>query len=220
MELGGHPAIVNKPRGAIAMYSLAHGAGAGMRHHFMEELAEALAAHKIATARWEFPYMAAGKKRTDPAPVAEAAVRAVWDALPTTLPKFAGGKSFGGRMSARAAPLADCRGYIFLGFPLVPPGKDTLERAEHLYAITDPMLFVQGTRDEFAPPAMLATVLAKLPTATHHPIEGGGHGFERPKKTIDRHGDPIAEAANVISTWVEARLAACGPATRRGTRRS
>lgn len=216
MELGGHPAIVQQPRGAIALYSFAHGAGAGMRHHFMQDLADALAAHRIATARWEFPYMAAGKKRTDPAPVAEAAVRAVWDALPTKLPRFAGGKSFGGRMSARAAPLADCKGFIFVGFPLVPPGKDTLERAEHLYTIEAPMLFVQGTRDEFAPPDKLAAVLAKLPTATHHAIEGGDHGLDRAKK----YGDPIAETANVIASWVEAKLAACGPATRRGTRRS
>ena len=197
-----------------------------MRHAFMEEIADALAARKIATARWEFPYMAAGKARTDSPAVAEATVREVWAALDdlppglARLPRFAGGKSFGGRMTARAhagAPLAGALGLIFLGFPLHPPAKPGLERAEHLHRITDPMLFLQGTRDDFAQPALLHPLVAQLPSATLHEISHADHGFARAQK---HGGDTIAECANVIASWMEGRIAACGRATRRGTRRS
>lgn len=225
---------MTRPRGATALYVLAHGAGAGMRHPFMAEIADALAAHKIATLRWEFPYMAAGKARPDRPPVAEAAVRAVWDALDDPLPRFAGGKSFGGRMTARAhaaAPLAGLQGLVFLGFPLHPPDKPRpevgvaplreLARAEHLALAPEPMLFVQGARDDFAPPELLRPTVAALGArATLHEVAHADHGFDVLVRSGRTHAEVIAELANVIASWMEARIAACGRATRRGTRRS
>src|SRR5262245_22211929 len=127
LDLGGHPGLVIRPAAARSLYVLAHGAGAGMRHEFLATMARVLAERDIATARWEFPYMAAGKARPDRAEVAEAAVQEVWAAARTRfadLALFAGGMSFGGRMTSRAhaaRPLADLRGLIFLGFPLHPP---------------------------------------------------------------------------------------------------
>ncbi|MEO8550684.1 MAG: alpha/beta family hydrolase, partial [Kofleriaceae bacterium] len=138
LELADQPVLVVRPRGARALYVLAHGAGAGMRHVFMEEIADALAERGIATLRFEFPYMRAGRARTDQPEVAEANVRAVWNAAAKKygkLPRFAGGKSYGGRMTVRAhaaEALRDARGLIFLGFPLHPPDKPGIERAEHL----------------------------------------------------------------------------------------
>ena len=218
MKLGGHPAIVQRPRNAFALYSLAHGAGAGMTHAFMVEIADALAARKVATVRWDFPYMAAGKARTDPAPIAEAAVRAVWDTLDDDLPRFAGGKSYGGRMTARAhaaQPLAGALGLIFLGFPLHPPDKPGIERAEHLGRTTTPLLLLQGTRDELALPEHLHPMIATL-----HEVAHADHGFDVLVRSGRTHAEVIAELADVIASWMEARIAACGRATRRGTRRS
>ena len=237
MELGGHPAIATRPRGAFALYVLAHGAGAGMRHPFMAALADALAERRVATVRWEFPYMAAGKTRPDRPPVAEAAVREVWDAIDDPLPRFAGGKSFGGRMTVRAhaaAPLADLAGLIFLGFPLHPPEKPGpkmerggftpprgIERAEHLAIAPGPMLFLQGTRDAFAQPQLLRPAIAALgDRATLHEVAHADHGFDVLVRSGRTHDEVIAELANVIASWMEARIAACGRATRRGTRRS
>jgi predicted alpha/beta-hydrolase family hydrolase len=167
-------------------------------------MAGALAEHAVATARWEFPYMAAGKKRVDAAPVAEAAVRDVWRAAATqfrALPRFAGGKSFGGRMTSRAhaaEPLADLRGIIFLGFPLHPAGKPATERAEHLASAAGPLLFVQGTRDDLADLTLLRPIVRALgPRATLHVIDKADHSFS-PKL--------IPELARVISSWIDATL--------------
>lgn len=204
MDLGGHPGLVIRPRGAKALYVLAHGAGAGMRHWFMQGIAEALAEQGIATVRWEFPYMAAGKKRVDAAPLAEAAVREVWRAVAKkfgVLPRFAGGKSFGGRMTSRAHAaerLADLRGLVFLGFPLHPAGKPGVERAEHLASAAGPMLFVQGTRDDLADLALLRPIVAGLgKRATLHVIDGADHGFSA---TL------IPDIARAIRVWVDAVL--------------
>jgi len=203
VDLAGHPGLVIRPRNAKALYVLAHGAGAGMRHWFMQGVAEALAEEGIATVRWEFPYMAAGKKRVDAAPVAEAAVREVWRATKklAALPRFAGGKSFGGRMTSRAhaaEPLADLRGLIFLGFPLHPAGKPGVERAEHLAAASGPMLFVQGTRDDLADLALLRPIVAALgKRATLHVIDGADHGFS---------AKLIPDIARTIRAWVDATL--------------
>jgi predicted alpha/beta-hydrolase family hydrolase len=204
VDVGGHPGLVLRPRGAKALYVLAHGAGAGMRHWFMAGLAEALATHGIATLRWEFPYMAAGKKRVDSAPVAETAVRAVWTAAGSKLrglPRFAGGKSFGGRMTSRAhaaAPLPDLRGIAFVGFPLHPAEKPGVERAEHLVQASGPLLFVQGTKDDLADLALLRPVVKRLGSrATLHVIDGATHGFS-PKL--------IGEIARTIDAWIVATL--------------
>ena len=182
---------------------LAHGAGAGMRHEFMNDIAEALAERGIATLRYELAYMRAGRARTDKPEVAEANVRAIWNAAAkryAKLPRFAGGKSYGGRMTVRAhaaEPLAGVRGLIFLGFPLHPPEKPGIERAEHLPIATGPMLFLQGSRDDFADLKLLRPVIAQLgPRAELVIFEGSDHGFTRPKGAI-------AALATTITTWVD-----------------
>lgn len=156
-----------------------------MRHPFMEQIARALCERGVATLRYEFPYMERGGKRTDPAPVATARVREAVAAARERwpgVPLFAGGKSFGGRMTSTAQadePLAGVRGIVFFGFPLHPPGRPGTERAEHLDRVRVPMLFLQGTRDEFATGDLLSRVLDGLgPRATHCPLEGGDHSFK------------------------------------------
>src|SRR5262245_60635872 len=149
-------ALFEGSEGASAIYVLAHGAGAGMRHEFMNEISRLLSERGIGTLRYQFPYMEQGKGRTDPPSVATAVVRAAVDEarrLAPDVPLFAGGKSFGGRMTSTAAseaPLPDVHGLIFLGFPLHAPKRPSLTRAEHLSAVTVPMLFLQGTRDDLA----------------------------------------------------------------------
>jgi predicted alpha/beta-hydrolase family hydrolase len=205
---------------------LAHGAGAGMRHAFLEQLAHQLGVLGIATLRWEFPFMARAQPartqarvrcRVDPAAIAEQAVRDVWrgSARLTKLPRFAGGKSFGGRMTTRAhaaQPLTGVRGVVLVGFPLHPPRAPATERADHLPAAAGPLLFVQGSRDELAELALLRPIVAGLGArATLRVIEGAGHDFSR-------RGD-VAAVASTIREWIDMMLA-CGRATRRGTRRS
>src|SRR6266404_1504530 len=144
------------PQDARACYVMAHGAGAGMTHPFLTAIANGLAERRIATLRYQFLYMQQGSKRPDSPKTAQAAVRAaVLEAsrLVPNLALFAGGKSFGGRMTSQAqaaSPLPGVHGLIFLGFPLHPPGKPSDERAKHLFEVQVPMLFLQGTRDEFA----------------------------------------------------------------------
>ena len=203
VELADQPCLLERPRGARALYVLAHGAGAGMRHEFMAEIADALAERGIATLRYEFPYMRAGRARTDKPEVAQAAVRAVWKASARyKLPRFAGGKSFGGRMTSgahAAEPLADVRGLIFLGFPLHPVDKPGIERAEHLAAAAGPMLFCSGTRDDLADLKLLVPVVKSLgPRAELALFEKSDHGFTRPKGVI-------AELATTIAAWIDRR---------------
>jgi len=211
IDLGGHPGLLVRPRGAEALYVFAHGAGAGMRHPFMAGVAEQLAKHAIATLRWEFPYMAAGKKRVDNAPVAEQAVRDVWAAAGKQfrdLPRFAGGKSFGGRMTSRAhaaAPLPDLRGLVFLGFPLHPPGRPATSRADHLDDVLIPMLFLQGSRDEFAGLDLLRPVVKRLgKRVTLHVVEGGDHSFKVLKRTGRTDAEVMNELADTITAWTGA----------------
>jgi predicted alpha/beta-hydrolase family hydrolase len=183
---------------------LAHGAGAGMRHAFMHALAEQLAAHAIATTRGEFRYMTAGARRPPRAADAEAEVREVWQAhaARARLPVFAGGKSFGGRMTTRAhaaAPLAGVRGLVLVGFPLHPAGRPSIERAEHLPRAGGPLLFLQGTRDQLAELALLRPVIAGLGArATLHVIDRADHALSR--------AGAIAELAAAIAEWIEIRL--------------
>lgn len=194
------------PPGAQALLVLAHGAGAGMRHPFLERMAQSLAAHRIASYRYEFPYMEKGSKRPDSPTVAEARVReAVQEAARAVpgLPLLAGGKSFGGRMTSQAQasePLPGVRGLVFLGFPLHAPGRPGIERAEHLSRVSVPMLFLQGTRDEFANLDLLERVLKRLgPLATLHLVEGGDHSFKVPKRAGSR--DVLDELAQTIADW-------------------
>ena len=190
------------------LYVFAHGAGAGMNHPFMERAARVFGEHGIATHRYEFPYMQARKNRPDPPAIAEAAVRkAVAEAAVEMpgLPILAGGKSFGGRMTSQAQasqPMPGVRGLVFLGFPLHPPGRPGMTRAEHLTSVDVPMLFLQGTRDEFAQRDLLQQVVRKLgDRATLHLIEEGDHSFKVPKRTGNTENDVMNELAATIQQW-------------------
>jgi predicted alpha/beta-hydrolase family hydrolase len=198
--------VLITPPGMRWLYLLAHGAGAGMRHPFMEKVAAALADRGIGTLRYEFPYMAAGRKRVDPPPVCEATiVAAVAEAgrAAPGVPLVAGGKSFGGRMTAYTAAsngLPDVSGLAFLGFPLHAPGKPGITRAEPLEAVRQPMLFLQGTRDEFADLTLLREVVGRLgPRASLHLVEGGDHSF-------GKRADVFTELAGVMDQWAATTL--------------
>jgi predicted alpha/beta-hydrolase family hydrolase len=211
VDLDGHPGLVVRPPAARSLYVLAHGAGAGMRHEFMAAIALALAARDVATLRWEFPYMAAGKPRPDRAEVAEACVREVWAwarAQFSDLVLFAGGKSFGGRMTSRAhatAPLTGLAGLIFLGFPLHPPDQPGIERAEHLGSAPGPLLFLQGDRDELAGLRRLRPVVRKLGArATLHVVKAADHGFDVLARSGRTRGDVLDELAGTIARWITA----------------
>ncbi len=191
-------------------YVLAHGAGAGMRHPFLEAIARALFARGVATLRYEFPYMEAHRNRPDPPTVAAARVReavqharAEWPGLPL----LAGGKSFGGRMTSTAQaeePLAGVSGLAFLGFPLHPPGKPSVSRADHLLEVGVPMLFLQGTRDEFARLELLTGVCEKLgPRAALHLIPDANHSFKVPKRSGRTPEQVMAELADRIAEFGE-----------------
>jgi predicted alpha/beta-hydrolase family hydrolase len=200
-------ALIVHPRDATLGYVLAHGAGAGMRHPFLEAVAQRLAARSVATFRYQFPYMESKRGRPDSPEVAVATVRAAVEEATRRfagLPLIAGGKSFGARMTSTAAaeePLADVRGLAFLGFPLHPPGKPSTSRAEHLDRVSVPMLFLQGTRDEFAEVALLKQVIVRLARrAAYHPVEGGDHSFRVPKGAA-RSMDVLDELADTITRW-------------------
>ena len=211
IERGGAvSAILTRPDHARACYVLAHGAGADMRHSFMEKTAEGLANRGIATLRFNFHYMEEKKGRPDQPAVAHAAVRAaVAEAarLCTGLPLVAGGKSFGGRMTSQAqskAPLPGVKGLAFLGFPLHAAKKPSSERAEHLAAITIPMLFLQGTRDELADLGHLKPVVASLGAkATLHEIEGGDHSFAVLKKSGRTNEEALTEVLDTLAAWID-----------------
>ncbi len=182
-------ALLLHPPNAESLFVLAHGAGAGMRHPFLETLAQDLAAVRVATLRYQFPYMEQRRKLPDHPPLLTATVRAavgLASEQAPNLPLLAGGKSMGGRMTSRAAaeqPLEHVRGLAFVGFPLHPPGRPGTERADHLARVGVPMLFLQGTRDQFAQLDLLRPVCAKLgPRATLHIIDTADHSFPRAQK--------------------------------------
>ena len=190
---------------------LAHGAGAGMKHAFMAAVASGLAERGISTLRYEFPYMERGSKRPDTPVVAHARVReAVAEAAKRApgLPLFAGGKSFGGRMTSQAQsadPLAGVRGLVFFGFPLHAPGKPSSERAAHLDAVRVPMLFLQGSRDEFAQLDLLQPVVAKLaPRATLELFRDADHSFHVPARTGRKDADVREELLEKAARWMRA----------------
>ena len=217
VTLGGHPGCLAVPADARFLLLLAHGAGAGMRHPFMAGVSAALAAEGVATARFEFPYMAAGRPRPDAPTVAETTVREAWAAVRKRfpdLPAFAGGKSYGGRMTSRAhaaAPLEGVRGLVFLGFPLHPAGKPGVDRADHLEDAAGPLLFVQGERDALAELRMLRPVLRKLGRrATLHVMAGADHGFSVPRSSGREPEDVRAEIAGAVRAWMEGVTSAGG----------
>ncbi len=198
-----------RPPAAKACLVLAHGAGAGMTHKSMAAIADGLCERGIATLRYQFPYMERGANRPDPPAVAHAAVRAAvaeGGRLAEGLPLFAGGKSFGGRMTSQvqaASPLPGVRGLVFFAFPLHPAGKPSAERAEHLYQVTIPMLFLQGTRDALAVLDLLQPVAAELgPLATLTLAQDGDHAFHVPAKTGRRDSEVLAELLDVTAAWM------------------
>lgn len=196
--------LLELPAGARWLLVLAHGAGAGMRHRFLGAVTARLAARGIGTLRYQFPYMESGAKRPDRPPKLTATVRAAVAAAAREapgVPLLAGGKSMGGRMTSTAAAeeaLPGVRGLVFFGFPLHPPGRPGTERADHLARVEAPMLFLQGTRDGFAPLDLLGTVLDRLgERANLHVVEGGDHSFAVRKsdgKTADQVLDELADA--------------------------
>lgn len=205
IEVSGHrrvSGVLVRPRDAWALYVLAHGAGAGMRHSFLETTANDFAASGVATLRFQFPYAEAGKFRPDPPDLLEATVRAaVLRAGDEELPLFAGGKSMGGRMTSQAQSrelLPGVRGLVFLGFPLHAPKRPTDTRAKHLDRVTIPMLFIQGTRDDLADLELMRSVCSALGSrATLYVVEGGDHSF----KVLKRSGrDEAAVRAGIRDT--------------------
>jgi len=201
-------ALLAMPARPRALYVLAHGAGAGMRHPFMEAIAQRLAARGIGTLRYQFPYMEQGSRRVDPEPVTLATVRAAvvaGRAAAGGLPLLAGGKSFGGRMTSRAAaaaPLEGVAGLVFLGFPLHPAGQPGVSRAEHLARVELPMLFLQGTRDTLADLALLRPVLERLGEhATLRVIEHADHSFHVLKRSGRTDEQVLEELADAVAGW-------------------
>lgn len=200
------------PANAQACLVLAHGAGAGMAHKAMAATALGLAERGVATLRYNFLYMERGSKRPDAPPLAHAAVRAaVSEAAKRApdLPLFAGGRSFGGRMTSQAqalAPLTNVRGLVFFAFPLHPAGKPGDERAKHLDDVTLPMLFLQGDHDALAELALLEPVVQQLGArATLHLLTHADHSFHAPAKSGRKDADVLAEALDVAAAWMIAR---------------
>jgi predicted alpha/beta-hydrolase family hydrolase len=203
--------LLQSPPGATACYVLAHGAGAGMTHPFMAAAAAGLALRRIATLRYQFPYMERGGKRPDSPKLAHAAVRAaVAEAAKhwPDVPLIAGGKSFGGRMTSQAqaaAPLPGVRGLAFLGFPLHPAKQPSSDRAKHLFDVAVPMLFLQGTRDALAERELIEPLSRQLGRrATLHLYEGADHSFHVPSRSGRTDAAVMSEMLDAFASWANA----------------
>ena len=195
-----------------ALFVFAPGAGAGITHSFMEEVAIGLAERDIASLRYQFPYMERGSARPDLPPVCHATVRAAVQEATRLLPGvplFAGGKSFGGRMTSQAqasSPLPEVKGLIFLGFPLHLAKKPADTRAAHLADVRIPMLFLQGTRDELADMTLMEPVTRKLGSlATLERIEAADHGFHVLVRSGRTNGQVMTELLDKIAAWTASR---------------
>lgn len=202
--------LFDRPDSARALLVLAHGAGAGMEHPSMQAVAEGLAERRIASLRYQFPYMERGSRRPDPPALCHATVRAATAtaaSLAPDLPLFAGGRSFGGRMTSQAQSLLQLpavRGLVFLAFPLHPAGKPGIERAAHLRQIGIPMLFVQGTRDELAQLSLLHPLLDSLGSkAVLHLLDDADHAFHAPARSGRKDAEVRAEALAALCRWMD-----------------
>ena len=209
-EKGEVSALYLRPRGAGALLVLGHGAGTHMRHAFMEELAQALAAAGVATFRYNYPYSEKGGGGMDGEKVRLSTVRAAVAAAARQadgLPLFAGGHSMSGRMTSMAAaeePLAGLRGILFFAFPLHPAGKPGIERAGHLEKVTLPMLFISGPRDALAELTLLEPAVKKLgKRATLHLVDTADHGFRVRKRSRSSTEPVMEELARVASSWMK-----------------
>jgi uncharacterized protein len=198
------------PAGARACYVMAHGAGAGMRHPFLEAMAAALAERGIASLRYQFPYMELGGRRTDAPALAQATVRAAVakaGGLAAGVPLIAGGKSFGGRMTSQAqaeAPLPGVRGLVFLGFPLHPAGKPSDQRGQHLSRVEVPMLFLQGSRDQLADLGLLNPLVKRLGEgAVLQVFSDADHSFHVPARSGGSDAQVRDQIADRIAAWAE-----------------
>jgi hypothetical protein len=207
-------ALLILPPDAWLLYVLAHGAGAGMRHRFLESVAGALADRGIGTFRYQFPYMEAGGRGPNPPRVLQSTVRAaVAKAAEVApgLPLIAGGKSLGGRMTSGAAadtPLSGVRGLVFLGFPLHPPGQPGTSRADHLNRVDIPTLFLQGTRDNFARVDLITDVTEELGAdATLHLVDEGDHSFGVLKRSGRTPAEVLTEITDTIDQWCRVLVA-------------
>ncbi len=199
------------PEGARACYVLAHGAGAGMTHRFMTAVAGGLGDRGVATLRYQFPYMEHGSRRPDRPALAHATVRAAVATatrLAPSVPLFAGGKSFGARMTSQAqadAALPGVLGLAFIGFPLHPAGKPSDDRARHLSDVHIPMLFVQGTRDALAETGLLLPVAERLGgNVTLRLIEHADHSFHVPLRSGRSDQQAMDEVLDTMADWMAA----------------
>jgi len=205
--------LLQAPAQPHSCYVFAHGAGAGMTHAFMAAVAQGLSERGIASLRYQFPYMERGSRRPDAPRLAQATVRAAVAEAARELPGlalFAGGKSFGGRMTSQAqalSPLPGVLGLVFVGFPLHPAGKPSDERATHLPDIAVPMLFLQGTRDELAQLDLLQPVVSRLGSrATLEVFEHADHSFHVPARSGRKDAQVMEELLDRMTSWVRAVL--------------
>lgn len=215
-EVGDVACLTLVPPDPSAVLVLAHGAGAGMTHPFMQDLATALASRGVATVRYQFPYLDRGGRRPDPPPVLMATVEAAVEAAARRFvqtPVFAGGKSMGGRMSSQASARGlPIQGLVFFGFPLHPAGQPGTSRAAHLHRVSIPMLFLQGERDRLADLALLMPVIHELGAlGTLEVIADADHGFHVPKRSGQTDAEVIALLGERAAGWM-ARVAAADPA--------
>ena len=215
-RVGSGPAVSGllvRPRGALCVFVLAHGAGAGMRHPFMETMADLLAARAMATFRYQFPYLERGGRRPDSPALLQETVRAATREARRAcrgLPMIAGGKSMGGRMTSLAAAdggLDDVLALVFLGFPLHPAGRPSATRGAHLDRVRLPMLFVQGERDRLASPDRIESLCGGLDRVTLHMIRDADHSFHVPRRSGRDDAAVLEEVAATVASWSRRR---CG----------
>ena len=211
---GAVSALLTLPADPHVGYVLAHGAGAGMHHSFMAAVADGLGGRGVAVLRFQFPSMERASRRPDPPRVAHAAVRAAFAEARRrlgALPLFAGGKSFGGRMTSQAqaeSALAGVAGLVFLGFPLHPAGRPAVERGEHLARVACPMLFVQGSRDELADVALITPLVERLGArATLAMFDDADHGFHVRARSGSNDAEVLDNVVDTVVEWM-ARVAA------------